>query len=81
MLTYKPGDTVLMQEKTTLSKLLPVQLDRKDILDKLINKVEEIKNAKADGQATGIAMKYFKENKLVVDGTLVADVIKQLRNP
>lgn len=81
MLTYKPGDTALLQEKTTLSKLLPAQLNRDDILDKLIDKVDEIKNAKADGQATGIAMKYFKENKLVVDGTLVADVIKQLRNP
>lgn len=81
MLTYKPGDAVLMQEKDTLSKLLPVQLGREDILDKLINKVDEIKNAKADGQATGIAMKYFKENKLVVDGTLVADIVKQLRNP
>jgi hypothetical protein len=69
-----------MQEKDTLSKLLPVQLDREDILDKLINKVDEIINAKADGQATGIAMKYFKENKLVVDGTLVADIVKQLRN-
>jgi uncharacterized protein YqeY len=81
MLTYKPGDTALLQEKTTLSKLLPAQLNRDDILDKLIDKVDEIVNAKADGQATGIAMKYFKENKLVVDGTLVADVIKQLRNP
>jgi uncharacterized protein YqeY len=81
MLTYKPGDAVLMQEKATLSKLLPVQFDREDILDKLIDKVDEIKNAKSDGQATGIAMKYFKENKLVVDGTLMAEIVKQLRNP
>lgn len=81
MLIYKPGDAVLMQEKAILSKLLPVQLDREDILDKLIDKVDEIKNAKSDGQATGIAMKYFKENKLVVDGTLMAEIVKQLRNP
>jgi len=81
MLTYKPGDAVLLQEKAILSNLLPTQLGRDDILDKLINKIDEIKNAKADGQATGVAMKYFKENKLVVDGTLVADVVKQLRNP
>lgn len=81
MLTYKPADAVLTQEKATLSKLLPSQLGREDIMNELINKVDEIKNAKGDGQATGIAMKYFKENKLVVDGTLVADVVKQLRNP
>lgn len=80
MLTYKPNDTTLLKEKTILSNLVPNQLTKSDIIAELSPKLEELKNAKSDGQATGIAVKFFKENKKSVDGTLVGTVVKELRN-
>jgi hypothetical protein len=79
MLTYKPGNAVLLGEKAILTALVPTQLSREDIIAELTPKLEELKGAKADGQATGIAMKHFKANKRDVDGTLVAEIVKQLR--
>lgn len=79
MLSYKSGDIGLEEEKAVLSSLLPKQLSKEDVLAALGSKVEEIKSAKSDGQATGLAMKHFKESKLSVDGTLVAEVIKDIR--
>lgn len=82
MLKYKVGDNKLEEEKVTLTQLLPKQLDSSDIfaLLKLANKFEELKNAKSDGQATGIAMKFLKEGKQLVDGTEVALVVKEIRD-
>jgi hypothetical protein len=47
----------------------------------LASKVDELKLAKSDGQATGIAMKFFKEAKLLVDGNTVTEVVKSIRQP
>jgi uncharacterized protein YqeY len=79
MLVYKAGDAGLEEEKVTLTALLPKQLDRVDILFQLASKAEEIKAAKSDGQATGIAMKFFKESKQLVDGTDVTAIVKEIR--
>ena len=81
MLQYKPGDEGLEMEKRTLQELLPKQLDSMDVLLNLTSKIDELKLAKSDGQATGIAMKFFKESKLLVDGNIVAEVVKSIRQP
>jgi uncharacterized protein YqeY len=80
MLQYKPGDVNLEIEKVTLEHLLPKKLDYMDILLELSPKIEELKQAKSDGQATGIAMKLLKEKKLLVEGNDVAQVVKGIRN-
>lgn len=80
MLQYKPGDSKLETEKRTLEELLPKMLDSAGILLVLKDKIEELKNAKSDGQATGIAMKFLKEQKHSIDGNEVAQVVKGIRN-
>lgn len=79
-LGYKPNDPTLIREREILTALVPAQLSRQDIINELTPKLEELKTAKSDGQATGIAVKYFKANKKDVNGTLVATVVKELRN-
>lgn len=80
MLQYKKDDPKLLEEKNILNALLPQQLGVQELKNKLEAKLSEIKNAKSDGQATGIAMKFFKEEKLSVDGNLVATIVKELRS-
>lgn len=80
MLKYKSADPGLMLERDTLTALLPNQLGQSEVLAALIDKTEEIKSAKSDGQATGIAMKFFKEKKLAVDGKDVTEVVKKIRS-
>lgn len=79
MLGYKPNDAKLETEKVCLSALLPKQLDEAAILASLSAKIEEIKTAKSEGQATGIAMKSCKEQGLAVDGNLVKKVVLEIR--
>lgn len=79
MLGYKPGDPKFEAEKATLQALLPKEMTDADIKYALSVKTEEIKAAKSEGQATGIAMKYFKERNLPVDGNLVKKVIAEIR--
>lgn len=84
MLQYKIGDTRLAAEKGILEALLPKYLNEEEIL-KILSANEAnlsaIKAIRSDGQATGIAMKVIKESKLLVDGNIVAKVIKQIRHP
>ncbi len=79
MLTYKPDDAKYKTEKECLSALLPKQLDEAGVLTALAAKIEEIKTAKSEGQATGIAMKSCKEQGLAVDGNLVKKVVLEIR--
>jgi uncharacterized protein YqeY len=80
----------LTLENEILLSMLPKTLSREEIKTKLqlwlhddtgeLNEeAGQIIRAKNDGQATGIAIKYFKENNLEVDGTDVAAVVKELR--
>lgn len=80
MLGYKPNDSKFEEEKTALNLLLPKQLTAEDIKSTLLSKVDELKAAKSEGQATGIAMKLFKEKNLCVDGNVVKRVITEVRN-
>lgn len=58
---------------------IPVSLSTEQIRERLIENVQkEILSAKSAGQATGIAMGYFKKNDLCIDGNDVATVASDL---
>lgn len=80
MLTYKPNDPKFEAEKATLKALLPKEVSIYDLKVSLTAKTEEIRTAKSDGQATGIAMKFFKENNISVDGNVVKKVVSEIRS-
>jgi uncharacterized protein YqeY len=69
----------LARENTYLHTLLPQTLDRAAILKELEPIATELKGAKNDGQATGLAMKHLKQKSLAVLGEDVAAAVKQLR--
>lgn len=79
MLQYKPGDEGLQVEKATLQALLPPEMSLYNLKVSLTAKAEEIRAAKSEGQATGIAMKFFKENNIGVDGAVVKKIIAEMR--
>jgi uncharacterized protein YqeY len=69
----------LAQENAYLETLLPKTLDQAAIRKELEAIVGELKAAKNDGQATGLAMKHLKQKGLAVLGEDVAAAVKQLR--
>jgi uncharacterized protein YqeY len=70
----------LDEEYAYLDLLLPKSLGIEDIKKALDSVVADLKLAKSDGQATGLAMKTLKELKLTVLGNDVALAVKQLRS-
>ncbi len=79
MLEYKPGDAKFEEEKATLQALLPPEMSIHDLKVSLTAMADQIRAAKSEGQATGMAMKFFKENKIAVDGNVVKQVIALMR--
>jgi uncharacterized protein YqeY len=74
-----PQVAVLEREITFLKSLLPQTLSA-DAIAKALEAVRaEIRNAKNDGQATGLAMKHLKGLSLNAQGQDVAAVVKQIR--
>jgi len=69
----------LALENGYLEALLPATLDRAAIRRELEPIAAELKAAKADGQATGLAMKHLKQKGLAVDGGEVAAAVKEIR--
>jgi uncharacterized protein YqeY len=69
----------LGRENAYLEALLPKTLDQAAIQKELQAIAAELKAAKNDGQATGLAMKYLKPKGLSVQGEDVAAAVKQLR--
>jgi uncharacterized protein YqeY len=67
-------------ENEILGAYLPQSLNREQIHQALAPVLEQIKSAKGDGPATGIAMKHLKTQKLAVEGTDVAEVVKKIRS-
>lgn len=66
-------------ESEVLRSLLPRALDRAEIERALAQVADQIRAAKSDGQATGIAMKQLKASGAEVDGKDVAAVVTSLR--
>ena len=79
MLGYKPGDPKFEAEKAVLQSFLPPEMSLHDLKVSLTAVTGEIRAAKSDGQATGIAMKFFKEHKISVDGSAVKKVVALIR--
>lgn len=79
MLQYKPNDPKFEAEKATLKGLLPKEFAAEDLKVVLSSKADEIKAAKNDGQAIGIAMKFLKEKNISVDGNTVKKVVMEIR--
>jgi uncharacterized protein YqeY len=69
----------LGRENAYLETLLPQTLDAAAIRKELAAIAAELKGAKNDGQATGLAMKHLKQKGLAVLGGDVATAVKQLR--
>lgn len=71
---------VLEQEIQILEEFLPKSLGVDAILAALAPVADAIKAAKADGPATGIAMKHLKQSDAVVEGRDVGEAVKRLRS-
>ena len=69
----------LAQENRYLETLLPKTLDRAAIAQALEPIAAALREAKNDGQATGLAMKHLKQKGLAVLGEDVAAAVKALR--
>lgn len=70
----------LRMENEILAALLPKTLSRLEMKNYLFSwAMEQIKAAKSDGQATGVAMKALASLEGSKDGKLVAEIVKELR--
>jgi uncharacterized protein YqeY len=63
-----------------LERYLPKTLSEAEILEQLTPLAEQLKGAKSDGAATGMAMGHFKKAGLAVTGQEVGDIVKRLRS-
>jgi uncharacterized protein YqeY len=70
----------LARENAYLETLLPRTLDQAAIRKELEPIAAELRGAKNDGQATGLAMKHLKQKGAAVLGEDVAAAVKQLRS-
>jgi uncharacterized protein YqeY len=70
----------LERENVVLQSFLPKTLGEDDVVAALAPVLDDIKAAKADGPATGIAMKYLKSQDAAIDGKTVAAAVKRLRS-
>lgn len=69
----------LEEENRILDSLLPKTWDADRIAAELAPVAQEIRAAKSDGQATGVAMKHLKAAGAPVQGKDVGDAVKKLR--
>ncbi|MFO0678373.1 MAG: GatB/YqeY domain-containing protein [Polyangiaceae bacterium] len=69
----------LAKENGILKSLLPASLGVDAIVAALASVAEDIRAAKSEGQATGVAMKALKAANANVNGTDVAAAVKTIR--
>lgn len=69
----------LSLENEVLLTFLPKTLSVEEIKSNLTTVLNDIKVAKSDGQAVGVAMKYLKQMKLTVIGADVSKAVSELR--
>lgn len=70
----------LTEENRILEALLPKALSVDEIVAALNDVEGDIKAARSDGQATGVAMKRLKKDGANVDGKAVSEAVKQIRS-
>jgi uncharacterized protein YqeY len=71
----------LERENAILLGLLPKSLSVDEIAERLAPVAAQIREAKSDGQATGVAMKHLKASGAAVQGSDVTAAVKRLRSP
>jgi|GEM_PF-1046361 hypothetical protein len=69
----------LLAEVDYLSALLPKTLSVAEIVEQLASQAEAVKSARNEGQAVGVAMKYFKNNSVKVLGEDVKTAVATMR--
>jgi uncharacterized protein YqeY len=69
----------LEEENRVLESLMPKRLGADEVAAQLASVAQQIKDAKSEGQATGVAMKHLKAGGASVDGTIVAEAVKKIR--
>ena len=73
---------ILSDENEVLKMLLPLAMSEADIRAELTQLTVQIKEAKSEGMAIGIASKLLKSTGKIVDNSIVSKVIKEIRiNP
>jgi uncharacterized protein len=70
----------LTTENALLKSLLPPSLTVDEIVAALDDVNDQVKAAKNDGQATGVAMKHLKSMKVRAQGDDVAAAVKKIRS-
>lgn len=71
--------STLAEENRVLESLLPQMLGEEEIIAALAEVADAIVAAKADGPATGVAMKLLKSKGLAVDGRTVGAAVAKMR--
>ena len=69
----------LKEELAILATVLPQGLDQAQVLAALEPVTDAIRAAAGDGPATGIAMKHLKAQGVAVDGKMVSEAVRKLR--
>jgi hypothetical protein len=69
----------LARENAILLGLLPATLTPDQIVEKLGSVAADVRAAKNDGQATGVAMKHLKSMGTAVQGNDVTAAVKKMR--
>lgn len=72
--------TKLEEENKILESLLPQQWSIDRIVQELAGLADQIKAAKSEGQATGVAMKHLKSQGAPVEGKDVGEAVKKIRS-
>ena len=69
----------LRHELVALTALLPKTLSVSELVEALAEQRDAIRAAKADGQATGLAIKFLKGTDAVFQGSDVTEAVKAIR--
>jgi uncharacterized protein YqeY len=80
VLQVAKDQSALIAENAILNELLPKLWTLEQIEECLQSVGDQIKEAKNDGQATGVAMKSLKAVNAPVDGKDVSTVVKRVRS-
>ena len=78
-LKHRPNEK-LVEENKILEMLLPTYASLEDIKKAISTIANDIRNAKNEGQAKGIAFKALKTTNLVVNGDDVVKVVSEIRS-
>ncbi len=70
---------ILEHELVVLGALLPQTLTKDQVVAALADALDEVRAAKSDGQATGVAMKHLKAAGAAVSGQDVAAAVREIR--